>query len=87
MIIDISPSFDNDHPANVDLFSDWYSLIHVLMGWISGVLPEPYSLGAMAFYAGYQVSQAGSGEPWSRTGGELIEYGIGLMIAGSRRLK
>jgi hypothetical protein len=33
-----------------------------------------------AAFTGYQISQAGSGEPWSRIGGEFIEFALGMLL-------
>ena len=66
------------HPASVDLFTDSMSLVHVGLGMLAGSLPPEYSVLILAAFIGYQVSQATTGEPWTRTGGEFIEFALGM---------
>lgn len=84
MTINLSPTFDSDHPANVLLDPSWGSAVHVLYGYLMGQVRPVYSLAMLAFFIGYQVSQTQSGESWSSTGGEFIELGAGLSIAAIR---
>ena len=77
----IVPIGHKAHRANVAICTDGGSLAHLLAGFISGLLPHPFSLGAFALFTGYQVSQHQSGASWSRTGGEFIEFGLGAMAS------
>ena len=85
MLVDLSPSFDNDHPANVDIFSDIYSAVHVALGAIVGNLPPNDQLMAFSLFIGYQLSQIGSGESFERTGGEFIEFATGVLLSSFGR--
>lgn len=70
-------------PAQVTLFEWPGSLGHLLYGFLCGsdwVTPKTAVM-LLAGFIGYQVSQAQAGEPWSRTGGEFLEFGLG-MLAG-----
>jgi hypothetical protein len=69
-----------DHPAQVDVFSDWGSLAHILYGLAAAALPAPWQLAAVVCFLGYQVSQAATGESWQRTGGELLELALGIAL-------
>jgi hypothetical protein len=51
------------------------------MGWVAGQLPASQALTLAVIFTGYQVSQTPSGETWGRVGGELLEFGLG-MLAG-----
>lgn len=69
-------------PACVQVFTDSGSFAHVLLGMLAGsnlLSPKDAVLLATGF-AGYQLSQA-QGVAWSRTGGELIEFAIGMLLA------
>lgn len=68
-------------PACVQLFTDSGSLAHLLLGAIAGsefLTPRDSVIAATAF-TGYQLSQA-DGVAWSRTGGELVEFAIGMLL-------
>ena len=70
-------------PACVAVFTDAGSLAHLLLGVLAGselFTPKDSVILATAF-AGYQLSQAQGGVAWSRTGGELIEFAIGMLLA------
>jgi hypothetical protein len=73
----------NHHAACLDMFEDTGSLMHLLAGVLAGstlVSPKDAVLGLAAF-AGYQLSQAQDGEPFSRIGGELVEFALGMYLA------
>lgn len=75
------------HPAAVTVFSDSGSLVHLLFGFLCGsdwISPKG-SVMLLSGFIGYQVSQAESGEPWSRTGGEFLEFALGMLGAMSMR--
>jgi hypothetical protein len=44
----------------------------------SEVLTPKQAVLLLAAFTGYQLSQAQSGEPWSSTGGEFIEFALGM---------
>lgn len=69
-------------PANVELFTDAGSLAHVGLGALaaSQYFTPKDALALFAGFAGYQVSQAQAGEPWPRIAGELIEFGLGMLL-------
>lgn len=71
------------YPATVELFAGPGSITHFLVGMLAGsdILTPKASVMLLAAFTGYQVSQAQSGEPWSRTGGEFIEFAIGMLLA------
>lgn len=72
----------NGHsPACVSVFTDGGSLAHLILGAIAGsefLTPRDSVIAATAF-TGYQLSQANH-VPWSRTGGELVEFAIGMLL-------
>jgi hypothetical protein len=70
------------YPAVVEMFAGDGTLTHMLLGLLAGsdLLTPKDSVIALAAFTGYQVSQAQSGEPWSRTGGEFIEFGLGMLL-------
>ena len=68
------------HPATAAICTDAGSIGHLLLGWIAGGLSPEYALSIFALFAGYQVSQHPSGEQWDRIGGELFEFGLGLIV-------
>jgi len=69
------------HQPRADLFTDAGSLGHLALGWVAGRLSGPDALAIFALFSGYQVSQSASGESWPRIGGELLEFGLGMLIA------
>lgn len=71
--------------SSVALFTDGGSLGHLLAGLLAGMMPEPYSLGIFALFAGYQLSQVPTGVPWVRTGGEFVEFGLGAAASALLR--
>lgn len=75
----------NIHAARVRIFADQGSWFHVGLGALTGFLPEPLNLAALTGWLGYEVSEGSSNEPWSDTGGKLIEFAIGLGIAAILR--
>src|SRR5215471_1917742 len=70
-------------PAQVKLFDGVGSIAHMLFGFLAGsdVVTPKESVMMLAAFIGYQVSQAQSGEPWSRTGGEFLEFALGMLAA------
>jgi hypothetical protein len=75
----------SDHTANLEIFDDPMSWLHVGWGVLAG-LQNMATMGSMlALFTGYQVSQAQTLEPWQRTGGEFIEMAVGLSIAAFMR--
>lgn len=71
------------HPAEVQIFTDSGSWLHFGFGLIAGSteVSAKEALIMFAAFTGYQLSQAQSGEQWSRTGGEFLEFALG-MLAG-----
>jgi hypothetical protein len=69
------------YPATVEMFADAGSFVHVLVGYLAGskIASPKLSVAVLAAFIGYQVSQAESGEPWSRTGGEFLEFALGFL--------
>lgn len=66
------------HPAHVELFSDVGSVFHIAIGAAAAVLPGEWALVLAAAFIGYQISQVATGATWERTGGELIEFALGM---------
>lgn len=71
------------YPSEVTVFDGPGSIAHVLFGFLAGsnVVTPKEAVMMLAAFAGYQVSQAQSGEPWSRTGGEFLEFALGMMAS------
>lgn len=70
-------------PAAIEAFTDSGSGWHLLLGYFAGsefLTPKDATILALGF-TGYQLSQAQWGVPWSRTGGELIEFALGMLLA------
>lgn len=71
-------------PANIELLTDPGSIAHLAIGFLAGTrfLTAKDAVLLLAAFAGYQISQAAcGGEPWSRIGGELIEFALGMLLA------
>jgi hypothetical protein len=68
------------HPAVVEVFTDYGSFAHVALGVAAAFAPGTYQLAASFAFLGYQVSQVGTGASWPRTGGELLEFALGLVL-------
>jgi hypothetical protein len=83
MMLDLS---NGDHPAIADVFSAPESFWHTAYGFVCGMVPQPVGMGMVAFFTGYQVTQAQTGEPWERTGGEFLELGAGMLLAALVRM-
>ena len=66
------------HPARVELFSDIGSVFHVAIGAVAAAVPFEWALALAAAFIGYQISQVATGATWERTGGEIIEFALGL---------
>lgn len=73
-------SFFESHPACLSVFAGPGAVFHFLLGWFAGTLDPAPALALATMFAGYQVSQAGTGEVWSSTGGELVEFGLGVLM-------
>ena len=69
------------HPPRFEAWTDAGSLGHLLLGWFAGSLAPAQALGIFAVFSGYQISQTESGESWARVGGELLEFGLGMLAA------
>lgn len=78
---DASIGLSDPYPAKIDVFTDAGSALHVAAGLGLALLPVPWSLVGLAFFAAYELSKASAGEPWTRTGGKFAELGLG-MLAG-----
>lgn len=72
-------TFFNDHPACLSVFAGPGAFFHFLLGWLVGTLDPAPAIAMSVMFTGYQVSQAQSGEVWSSTGGELVEFGLGIL--------
>ena len=79
MVITIPSLVADPDPAVVELFDGPGSLFHVGIGYVAS-LNKDYAVPIFAGFAGYQVSQAQSGESWESTGGEFIEFAIGYLL-------
>ena len=66
------------HPACVEVFSDWGSVFHVALGAAAGTLDPRWAVIIGLAFAGYQISQVAAGQSWERTGGEMIEFALGM---------
>lgn len=74
------PSTQDNSNAIVDVFAGPGSPWHVAVGFLASLLGSPLDVAVFAFFAGYQVSQAATGESWQSTGGEFVEFGIGVVL-------
>ena len=72
---------NSSHLAPLEIFPDANSLLHVGLGWVAGRLDPADALIIALAFAGYQIAQAEGGEPWGRTGGELVELALGMLLA------
>ena len=66
------------HPARVDLFADVGSVFHVALGAAAAIFPVEWAAVLSFAFLGYQLSQIATGTTWERTGGELIEFALGM---------
>lgn len=71
----------NGHTAHLAMFTDIGSVLHIGLGWCAGELPATDAVMIATMFAGYQISQHDSGESWARIGGELLEFGLGMLIS------
>ena len=71
------------YPSSVTMFEGIGSPLHIAFGWLagSGLVTPQEAIVMLAAFAGYQMSQAQAGEPWTRTGGEFLEFALGMLIA------
>lgn len=69
------------HPPSFHVFTDVGSIGHLALGWFAGTLDGADALAVFSIFTGYQLSQSVSGESWSRIGGELLEFGLGMLVA------
>lgn len=69
------------HPPSFCVFTDAGSLGHLALGWFAGTLSGPDALALFAIFTGYQLSQSHTGESWPRIGGELLEFGLGMLVS------
>lgn len=72
-------TFFQEHPACLSVFAGPGAFFHFLLGWMAAQLEPAPAIALSVMFTGYQVSQAGSGEVWSSTGGELVEFGLGIL--------
>ena len=72
------------HPPVFDLWSDAGSLAHLGIGFLAGRMSAPSALAIFAIFMGYQIGQTHSGESWPRVGGELVEFGLGMLLSQVR---
>jgi hypothetical protein len=75
-------------PARAEVFDSPGSVWHLIWGAASGLMPGAWPvLGASAF-AGYELSKADGGKPFTRIAGGMLEFalglGIGLLIARAK---
>jgi len=68
-------------PATIDVFSDWGSVFHVLVGAATTYVPPEFRNGLLALFAGYEASKSANGESWERIAGVWVEVGIGILGA------
>lgn len=73
-------TFFEQHPACLSVFAGPGAIFHFLLGWLIGTLDPTVAVAIAMMFSGYQVSQAQSGEVWSSTGGELVEFGLGVLM-------
>ena len=62
-----------------EVSADWGSVAHVLYGFLAALLHVEY-----LFTAIFLVKQVGdvllTGEDWSETSGDIVEYSVGLVV-------
>lgn len=80
----INPLFgiDSQYGSQAEVFTGPGSFWHVLEGIFAGVSPAPWSLAFASIFFGYELSKAACGKPWSEVAGGMLEYSVGLLIAG-----
>jgi hypothetical protein len=71
------------YPAQVQMFCDAGSVAHFLYGMVAGsdVVGSRGAVVMLSLFIGYQVSQLEAGASWSRTGGEFLEFAVGMLAA------
>lgn len=75
------------HPAKLDMFTDVGSFWHLVIGFLAGMAGGSLEVAALAAFSGYQVSQVASGAGWTRTGGELVEFALGVFAAKAVQMR
>lgn len=69
------------HPAAFSVFCDAGSVAHIALGFFAGTLEPRPALALFGAFVAYQISQAQTGETWTRTAGEVLEFSIGVMLS------
>ena len=69
-------------PASIQIFTDGGSLCHFALGMLAGseLFTAKDSLMLFGGFTAYQLSQAQGGVAWARTGGELVEFVLGMLL-------
>jgi hypothetical protein len=75
------PSTNGYHHPIFEAWTDFGSIVHVAGGWfIAKKLSPMQALAVITIWTGWQIAQTQSGESWSRVGGELLEFGLGMLL-------
>lgn len=70
-----------EHAAEFSMFCDAGSVAHVALGFFAGTLEPRPALALFGAFVAYQISQAQTGESWTRTAGEVLEFSLGIMLS------
>lgn len=68
------------HKACLSIFVGQGAIFHFGLGWLAATLDPTVTTAVSMAFVGYQISQAQTGETWSSTGGELLEFALGLLM-------
>ena len=76
--LQINPVLPGWTPATIDVFTDFGSAFHVLLGAVAASVPPDWAILILAAVAGYDATKAANGESWSRIGGVWVEFAAGM---------
>jgi hypothetical protein len=69
-------------PAQAQVFESPGSFWHVLLGAAAGVLPGSWPVLGTSLFGAYQLSKVEGGKPFGEIAGAIIEFALGMGIAG-----
>lgn len=69
-------------PAQAQVFDSPGSFWHVALGTASGFMPGAWPVLGTSLFGAYQLSKVEGGKPFGRIAGAIIEFALGMGIAG-----
>lgn len=69
-------------PAEAEVFTDKGSFFHVLLGAAAGFLPGAWPVLGTSAFGAYQLSKVEGGKPFPKIAGGILEFALGMGVAG-----